>query len=321
MLSGEWIRESLPWIAVLILFTLLVKLWTRMGYPKPIAENFERPLLRAEEHQLLAILFAKHPGLGLEDVFRSPTLFEKLVAELREADPQHPGLSLVSSLRRRLYVPLTSTGAGIQDTRAIPVGQSLRVRFSLPDQRVGYVARVLENSAEGLLVTVPRQGGRPMVPSSVRDVLVSFFLEKHGEYESLLRVRATQGYALLLEHNPLEYRPLEAAAAMHAHVEMRVPVAGGYVSRPLAGEITGLAPSLAHIRTRGPAAPGVGVAVSLRRPGEGETDEVHARVAQNLPSVAEGNRLILSFAQMGERERLKLERLVGQGAPASNDPR
>lgn len=148
--------------------------------------------------------------------------FEAAVEEFREANPRHPVLKRVPSLRQRLGYGFGNLRNAFTSTRMLPAGT--RVQCTIPEAKGApqFVTTVLGTNETGFFIRPPTTRGKPVDLSRFKTLHFKVSRESDAEYEFTSRLlgQSQQAMRAIAVSHSTDIRKLLYRAAPRVDVEI-----------------------------------------------------------------------------------------------------
>jgi len=285
--------------------------------------------LGESEQRLMEVLAGSEEPGDLIPLLESRKEFEETLLRFRDANPDHPALRRMSSLRQRLEYGFSNHRNPFVDTRMLAPGLRLRCKIGLPKREVTFLTTILGINEDHFIIRPPTAKGKPVSLGSLSHLQFRVSRENDAEYEFTSRVIAqlpTGNRAVLLAHT----RDIARMLFRHAdRVSSEIATQFFVIRQEFAadrsaaqlkvldsqyrfdGNIVDLSIGGALVMAKGRQERlHEGDVVVFRLPGAQMRDDVVSQVVGSLSLEAEATQLHLQFMGMKELNRLKLSKFL-----------
>jgi hypothetical protein len=285
--------------------------------------------LGESEQRLMEVLAGSEEPGDLIPLLESRKEFEETLLRFRDANPDHPALRRMSSLRQRLEYGFSNHRNPFVDTRMLAPGLRMRCKIGLPKRDVTFLTTLLGVNEDHFIIRPPTAKGKPVSLGSQSHLQFRVSRENDAEYEFTARVIAqlpTGNQAVLLAHT----RDISRMLFRHANRVVTAIAVQFFVIRQefaadrsaaqlkvldsqyrFDGSIVDLSIGGALVMAKGRQERlHEGDVVVFRLPGAQMRDDVVSQVVGSLSMEAEDTQIHLQFMGMKELNRLKLSKFL-----------
>lgn len=160
--------------------------------------------LGADDQRFLVELTGSNsPGRHIP-LLESRTDFEETVREFRNANPKHPSLIIVPTLRQKLGYGFGNMRNPLNDTRMLPVGSRLQCQIPRSDKDILFLTNIVGTNEHHFFIRPPMARGKPVSLAHVPMLTLKISREGDAEYEIIAKVAGetpNEMKAVILQHS------------------------------------------------------------------------------------------------------------------------